>query len=124
MTRMAVRTLLFFALSVLFIGPVLVQAHTHLHRSEPAEGSKLTTSPAEVTLWFSEDLGGNFSSVKVLNSAGQQVDNKDKQFDSKDHTLMRVTLPTLPPGVCKVIWRAVSVDTHATDGEFTFEVGQ
>jgi len=28
----------------------------------------------------------------------------------------------LKPGKYKVVWRAVSVDTHATNGDFKFEV--
>jgi methionine-rich copper-binding protein CopC len=124
MMKPLIFALLLGVLSVPLVGPALVEAHSHLHRSEPAKGSKLTASPAEIKLWFSENLEGSFSSVKVLNAEGGQVDNKDKQIDPKDGKLLRVTLPALPPGVYKVVYHAVSVDTHAIDGDFTFEVGQ
>jgi len=37
---------------------------------------------------------------------------------------MRVALKPLPPGVYKVSWRVLSVDTHTTEGDFSFRVGE
>ena len=39
------------------------------------------------------------------------------------NTQLRVSLKALPPGSYKVIWRVLSVDTHRTEGNFTFRVG-
>ncbi len=36
---------------------------------------------------------------------------------------LRVPLKALSPGTYKVIWRVLSVDTHRTQGDFTFRVG-
>jgi len=36
--------------------------------------------------------------------------------------LLTVSLPKLKPGKYKVVWRVVSVDTHVTTGNFTFEL--
>ena len=36
---------------------------------------------------------------------------------------MRVGLKALSPGSYKVRWHALSVDTHTTEGSFTFHVG-
>ena len=36
---------------------------------------------------------------------------------------LRVALKALGPGTYKVIWRVLSVDTHRTNGNFTFRVG-
>lgn len=55
-------------------------------------------------------------------SASGRSDNQDKAIDPRDRTLLKVTLPILPPGKYKVFWRVLSVDTHTTDGTFTFEV--
>lgn len=124
MKRFNIRALLLSLLSLLFLGPALAAAHSHLHHSEPAKGSKLTGSPPEVRLMFTEDLEEKFSTLKVLDASGRQVDNRDKQVDSKDRKVLRVSLPALPPGVYKVVYHAVSVDTHAIDGDYTFEVMQ
>jgi methionine-rich copper-binding protein CopC len=36
---------------------------------------------------------------------------------------LTVKLKALPPGTYKVIWRVLSVDTHRTQGSFSFSVG-
>jgi copper resistance protein C len=38
--------------------------------------------------------------------------------------VMHVGLKPLPPGTYKVLWHALSVDTHTTEGSFSFRVGQ
>jgi methionine-rich copper-binding protein CopC len=37
---------------------------------------------------------------------------------------MHVSLKPLRPGTYKVSWRVLSVDTHTTEGTFTFRVGE
>jgi len=36
--------------------------------------------------------------------------------------VLEITVPTLPPGTCRVSWRVLSVDAHVTNGDFTFDV--
>jgi methionine-rich copper-binding protein CopC len=38
--------------------------------------------------------------------------------------VMRIGLKPLPPGTYKVHWRVLSVDTHTTEGAFSFHVGK
>ena len=97
-------------------------AHAFLDRARPAVGSTVHGSPAEVTLSFTTPVEPAFSTVKVLNQSGTQVDRKDKQVDADNPTRMKVTLPPLANGTYRVVWHVLSVDTHVTDGEFTFEV--
>ena len=40
-----------------------------------------------------------------------------------DRTQMRVGLKALPAGTYNVKWRVLSVDTHRTEGDFSFRVG-
>ena len=42
--------------------------------------------------------------------------------DPKDRRLLQIDLTPLPSGTYRVKWRAVSVDTHATEGDFNFTV--
>jgi methionine-rich copper-binding protein CopC len=44
------------------------------------------------------------------------------KIDRSNPALLTVSLPELKPGKYKVVWRAVSVDTHVTTGNFTFEL--
>ncbi len=97
-------------------------AHAFLDRALPAVGSTVHGPPAEVKLWFSQELEPAFSTVRVLDKSGKQVDRRDKQLNPRDAALLKVSLPPLEPGTYRVVWRVLSVDTHVTEGDFTFEV--
>jgi copper resistance protein C len=97
-------------------------AHAFLDRATPAVGSTVHGSPSSVKLWFTQPLEPAFTTVKVVDQSGKQVDSADKAVDASDRTVLRVSLPQLPPGTYHVIWRALSVDTHVTEGAFTFDV--
>lgn len=102
--------------------PAGTLAHAFLDRAVPAVGSTVHGRPAEVRLRFSQPLEPAFSTVRVLDAGGKQVDRMDKQLDRGDASVLKVSLPPLAPGVYRVQWRVLSVDTHITEGDFTFEV--
>ena len=113
-----------FILAVgLFLQPVAARAHSHLDHATPAAGSTVAQAPTEVVLWFTKDLEPAFSTVEVRSMDGTAMQAGKSAVDPKQHTLMRVPLKALPPGTYKVIWRVLSVDTHRTQGDFTFRVG-
>ncbi|HET7403441.1 MAG TPA: copper homeostasis periplasmic binding protein CopC [Usitatibacter sp.] len=97
-------------------------AHAFLERATPRVGGTVQSAPDRVTLRFTEPLEAAFSSVKVLDANGQQVDRGDKAVDKSDRRVLHVSVPQLAAGKYRVTWRAVSVDTHVTEGDFTFEV--
>ncbi|HEY2190447.1 MAG TPA: copper resistance CopC family protein [Caldimonas sp.] len=97
-------------------------SHAFLDRAQPAVGSVVHAVPTHVEVWFSEDLEPAFSTLKVVNAAGTQVDRMDKSVPGGDRSRMSVSLNALPPGKYRVRWRAVSLDTHVTQGDFTFEI--
>ena len=109
------------AAALLLFGGV-AGAHAFLDRAAPAVGSSVHGSPSSVKLWFTEPLEPAFTTIKVLDQTGKPVDNGDKAVDASDRTLLRVSLPQLPAGTYRVVWRALSVDTHVTEGAFTFDV--
>ncbi|MGB9042662.1 MAG: copper homeostasis periplasmic binding protein CopC [Pseudolabrys sp.] len=98
-------------------------AHAHLDHATPKVGSTVAQSPKEVVLWFTEKLEPAFSSIEVRNEQGAAV-SMGKATVIGDRTQLRVPLKALPPGSYNVIWRVLSVDTHRTQGDFTFRVGQ
>ena len=85
-------------------------------------GSAVRGSPAQVKLWFTQELEPAFSSVRVFDRDGRQVDKGDLRLDRADAALLQVSLPQLAPGTYRVAWRVLSVDTHVTEGDFTFDV--
>jgi methionine-rich copper-binding protein CopC len=95
--------------------------HAFLDRAEPRVGGRVRTPPAQVMLWFTERLEPAYSRVQVVNQAGQRVD-KDDGAVGGDGRQLRASLTPLPPGTYRVVWRVLSVDTHVTEGDFTFQV--
>jgi methionine-rich copper-binding protein CopC len=97
------------------------RAHALLDHAEPRVGNTVATAPREVTLWFTQKLEPAFSSITVTNSAGQRVDTGKTRVSGNQ---MSVSLRSGGAGTYRVNWRVLSVDTHRTDGNFTFRVGQ
>ena len=110
------------ALALLLTGAAGAGAHAFLDRADPRAGSTVKVAPAQVRIWFTESLEPAFSSLRIVNEAGRRVDKGDSQVDPTNLRLLRVSLPPLPPGTYKVIWRVLSVDSHVTEGDFTFRV--
>ena len=117
------------ALTALALGIALTAAaapaapHAFLDHASPAVGSSLAAAPSAVTLWFTQDLEPAFSSVTVTDQTGRRVDLGNVQVPPGQPALLQVGLRPLPPGTYTVVWHVVSVDTHPTEGSFTFQVG-
>jgi methionine-rich copper-binding protein CopC len=93
-----------------------------LQRAEPRVESKLKRAPEEVKLYFSERLEAAYSSARVVDARGEQVDRRDSRVDRANPMLLRLTLPPLPAGTYRVMWRVLSVDADVTEGSFTFRI--
>ncbi len=93
-----------------------------MDHAEPGVGSAAAKPPAEVKIWFTQNLESAFSTIKVLDAEGKQVDKKDAHLDSENKSILIVSLPPLPGGTYKVVWRVVSIDTHHTNGDFKFTI--
>jgi len=115
------RIILSFFLIVL-VGSARLEAHAFLKDAEPGVGSTAQTSPNEVKIRFTENIEPAFSSIQVFDASNRQVDKGDVHLDRSDHALLHVSLPRLGAGTYKVVWRVVSVDTHVTNGSFTFRI--
>ena len=105
------------------LGAAAARAHAFLDHASPAVGSSVPTAPALVTLWFTQDLEPAFSDVTVTNQAGQRVDLGNVKIPESSPAELQIGLKPLPAGTYLVSWHVVSVDTHPTEGTFTFEVG-
>lgn len=101
--------------------PVAAQAHAMLDHASPAVGST-GAAPKTLTLWFTEALEPAFSGVEVHNAQGADVAAGKATVDVKNRAQLGVPLKALAPGVYKVNWHVLSVDTHRTEGSFTFTV--
>jgi copper resistance protein C len=110
--------------ALLLSGAATAFAHAQLRGAMPSVGGAVPATPGEVTLNFSEKLEPAFSTIVVRDSVGKRVDKGDVQIDKADRTIMRVSLESLAQGTYIVEWRALTADTHRTEGAFVFRVGE
>ena len=109
---------------IVLTGTGRLEAHAFLKDAEPGVGSTIQTSPNEIRIRFTENIELAFSSIQVFDASGKEVDKRDVHLDRSDRALLHVSLPQLRAGIYKVVWRVVSVDTHVTNGSFTFRVSR
>ena len=96
-------------------------AHAFLDHAEPRVGNTVAAAPHQVTLWFTQKLEAAFSTITVTNAAGERVDTGKTRVSGNQ---MSISLRSGGAGTYHVTWHVLSVDTHTTDGNFTFQVGQ
>lgn len=120
--RLLFFSLVFFGLLIGAVTPVL--AHAELLSSWPAANTVLDSPPTRIELFFSETLEPAFSSIRVLDTDGVQVDSSDSNVDPADPTHLLVSLRSLPNGIYTVSWQVLSaVDGHILSGTYSFAVG-
>ena len=114
--------------SLIGISPLLLvltagaaHAHAFLDHAQPRVGNKVASPPHQVTLWFTERLEPAFSGATVTNAAGQRIDTGKARISGNQ---MSVALRPGGTGSYHVTWHALSMDTHKTNGSFTFQVGK
>ena len=103
-------------------GAVAACAHAYPNHSDPGAGATLSTAPHQVRIWFTEAIEPAFSTMTVIDASGRLVGQGKATVDSKDPKLLEIGLMALTPGTYRVKWRVVAVDTHRTEGDFTFTV--
>lgn len=107
-------------LVVLMAGaPLAAIAHATLDKANPGAGENLSASPAKVELRFSEPLEPAFSGISVTDTSGHDVAAGSASVSGNTLSL---PLKNLAPGRYRVMWYAVSLDTHRSEGKFNFAI--
>jgi len=96
-------------------------AHAMLESASPPVGGTVA-APAEIRITFSEGIEPKFSGVALSGPGGAVPVGKATTAAGDDKVLVVKVGKTLAPGTYTVKWRAVSVDTHRTQGDFDFTV--
>jgi len=96
-------------------------AHAFLAHATPSAGSETHVPPASVSITFTEAVEPHFTAIEVRDGAGTKLDTGKPHTQGTAQTVS-VDLPKLAPGAYTVIWHATSVDTHKTEGKYTFTV--
>lgn len=98
-------------------------AHPFTEETIPSLTSNSPTGVSEVIVYFSEPVEIGFSQLKVLDSEGNQIDNKDTDYYEGEESLI-VTTPPLEDGIYTVSTKVLSkVDGHLVPDVFLFTVG-
>jgi len=118
MRRLAILLLAAFAA----VAPAGAQAHAILDKATPPVGGTVASAPGEVRLSFSKAIEPQFSRIELTTADGQTVKTVPAAVDPADQQQLVLPLPLLAPGRYRVRWHIVSVDTHSTEGNYTFEI--
>ncbi|HXV66691.1 MAG TPA: CopD family protein [Nitrosopumilaceae archaeon] len=114
---------LFFLLFCFSIGIPLAEGHPFTIETNPPQASNVPVGLTRISVQFSEAIDVDFSELKVYDSNGVQIDNKDTSYFEGDNSLV-VTTPPLQDGVYTVTSKVLSkVDGHLVPGAFVFAVG-
>jgi copper transport protein len=98
-------------------------AHPFTEQTIPSLTSNALTGTTEVIVFFSEPVDTNFSEIKVFDTNGNQIDNKDTSYYEGELSLIVTTLP-LEDGVYTVSTKVLSkVDGHLVPDAFLFAIG-
>jgi methionine-rich copper-binding protein CopC len=119
MRRFLLQALTAMAMSLPVVGTL---AHAFLNQAVPPVDGTVTTSLKEIRLSFSEGIEPRFSGIDLATSDGRAIASGPATPDPSDDKQLVLVLPPLAPGRYKISWHVVSVDTHRTEGAYSFTV--
>lgn len=114
---------LFILMLVLSISIPYASAHPFTEETNPSSTENVPEGITQVMVFYSEPIELDYSYLKVLDSNGNQIDNKDSKYYQGENSLI-VSTPPLEDGVYTVTSKVLSkVDGHLVDDAFIFGVG-
>ncbi len=100
---------------------IVASAHSFPDKETPSAGQKVATSPSQVVIDFDAPVEKLFAKLEVTGADGQNLAIGAPRV-SDDGTRLSVKVGTLKPGDYLVKWAVVCIDTHHTEGSYTFTV--
>ena len=117
------RVLLAISMLLLVASVPYAAAHPFTLETSPSSAINAPVGITEVYVTYSESIELDFSSLKVFDNNGDQIDNRDTQYHKNEESLV-VTTPPLQEGVYTVASKVLSrVDGHLVPDTFIFAVG-
>jgi methionine-rich copper-binding protein CopC len=99
----------------------VASAHSFPESETPSAGQKIGSSPSEVTINFDAPIEKLFAKLEVTGGDGKNEAAGSPQI-SDDGRHMSVKVGSLKPGDYTVKWAVVGIDTHHTEGSYTFSI--
>jgi copper resistance protein C len=108
-------------LAIVLSNPIKAGAHSFPAQETPSAGQKVASPPSEVVIKFDAPIEKLFAKLEVTGADGANQAASAPQI-SDDGIQMSVKVPVLKPGDYTVKWAVVGIDTHHTEGSYTFTV--
>jgi len=101
-------------------------AHAFVTKSDPSPSQSLATQPTKVDVYFNDLIDIRYSQLKVLDSNGNEIQQKDLHYINNDESTLSVSLPSrLKDGIYTVTTKVLDqTDGHVTENAYVFAIGQ
>jgi methionine-rich copper-binding protein CopC len=97
-------------------------AHSFPEEQHPSAGETLTAAPSEIKIKFDAPIEKLFAKLQVIGTDGKDYALGAPAI-SDDGLELISKVGALKPGEYTVKWAVVCVDTHHTEGSYSFTVG-
>lgn len=109
-----------FLLWQVFVLAVPASAHAVLQSSDPVDGSRIATAPAQVTFAFDEAVQLPEDATIALSDRGARADSAPGHLSKSGTTVVVPLRKGLADGAYTVSYRVVSADGHVVNGAIRF----
>ena len=116
------RSTLALAALAAVMAPLAASAHAFLEKADPRVGSVVASAPPAIRLKFTQGVVVPFCRVTVTGPPGFGGAGAPHAVPGDPLSLAVDLKGRAPAGTYTVRWRALSVDTHVTEGDFSFQV--
>ncbi|HLI80127.1 MAG TPA: copper resistance CopC family protein [Candidatus Binataceae bacterium] len=120
MTSKPVRSFVLALVVMLSTTPV-ARAHSFPQEQHPSAGETLSTAPQEIRIKFDAPIEKLFAKLQVVDSSGKDYAVGTPQISS-DGIELTEKVEALKPGEYTVRWAVVCIDTHHTEGSYSFTI--
>lgn len=108
-------------LAIVLNNPIVAWAHSFPEKETPSAGQKVASPPSEIMIGFDAPIEKLFAKLEVAGADGTNQAVGAPQV-SDDGRQLSVKVGALKPGDYTVKWAVVCIDTHHTEGSYTFSV--
>lgn len=102
-------------------GGTATELHLRLVKAEPAVDATVTSAPAEVRLYFSQEPEIRATRLTITDAASNEVTLAAAKAVAGDGKIVFAPITgTVVPGSYTVTWKTMAKDGHAVNGTFKF----
>src|SRR5260370_40607297 len=108
-------------LAIVMANGIVALAHFVPEYEVPSAGQQVASAPSELTINFDAPIEKLFAKLEVTDADGKNEAVGTPQI-SEDARVISVKVNPLKPGDYTVKWAVVGIDTHHTEGSYTFSI--